>query len=106
MITVKLTYDDNQLVAFQMTGHADAGPYGQDIVCAAASVLAINTVNCLEQIAGVHPQVTADTINGGLMKVTVNEPLPEKAVTIMAVFERGIRDVAQNYYDRIRITQD
>lgn len=106
MITVKLTYDDNQLVAFQMTGHADAGPYGQDIVCAAASVLAINTVNCLERIAGVHPQVTADTTNGGLMKVTVNHPLPEKAAVIMAVFDQGIRDVARSYRDHMQVTQN
>lgn len=106
MIKVNLTYDDDQLVAFQMTGHADAGPYGQDIVCSAASVLAINTVNCLERIAGIHPQITADTDNGGLMKVTVNGPLPEKAATIMAVFDQGIRDVAQSYRDHIRVTQN
>lgn len=28
-----------QIVSFEMSGHADAGPHGQDIVCAGASAV-------------------------------------------------------------------
>lgn len=39
---------------FQMRGHADAGPHGQDLVCCAASTLAIGTVNALQEVLGLE----------------------------------------------------
>ena len=42
--------DAGQIVSFTLTGHADAGPYGSDIVCAGVSALAISTVNGLSLI--------------------------------------------------------
>ncbi len=44
MIRAQFTLDSNQrITSFKMTGHADSGPYGQDIVCAAVSALSIST---------------------------------------------------------------
>ena len=37
--------DSGRIKTFELTGHADAGEYGSDIVCAAVSALTINTVN-------------------------------------------------------------
>ena len=36
--------DSGRIVSFELTGHAQAGEYGKDIVCAAASALAISAV--------------------------------------------------------------
>ena len=33
-----------------MRGHADSGPYGQDLICCAASTLAVGTVNALQEL--------------------------------------------------------
>ncbi|MDN3536947.1 ribosomal-processing cysteine protease Prp [Limosilactobacillus fermentum] len=38
-----------------MTGHAESGPDGQDIVCAAVSALTITTVNGLERVLKKKP---------------------------------------------------
>lgn len=46
-----LTVRKKLINSFELTGHADAGEYGNDIVCAAVSVLAISTVNGLQQLA-------------------------------------------------------
>lgn len=47
----------NDYISFEMKGHADAGPYGYDIVCAACSALSVNAVNSLEQLANYQPIV-------------------------------------------------
>ncbi len=41
-----------EYTGFSATGHAGYAKAGEDIVCAAASVLMINTVNALEIYAG------------------------------------------------------
>ena len=46
MIDVTLFQNDSgDYVGFRMTGHAEYAEYGSDIVCAAVSVLVINTIN-------------------------------------------------------------
>ena len=49
MIDVTLFQNDSgDYVGFRMTGHAEYAEYGSDIVCAAVSVLVINTINSVE----------------------------------------------------------
>ena len=38
-----------ECVGFQTEGHAEYADPGQDIVCAAASILVINTINAIEE---------------------------------------------------------
>ncbi len=92
-----------QPVRFVMTGHADAGDYGEDIVCAAASVLAITTVNALDEIAGVHPTVSSDDDNGGFLEVVINDR-NQAVETILATFILGMTQVAQKYTQFVTIS--
>lgn len=72
MIRVKIFHNnDNNIVKIEMRGHADAGEYGSDIVCSAVSALSISIVNGLESVVGIHPKVTSDNLNGGLMIVDI-----------------------------------
>ena len=49
MITVKVFVDsEGSYKGFRVTGHAGYGEVGEDIVCAAVSVLTQNTVNAIE----------------------------------------------------------
>lgn len=48
-----------ELEGFQVSGHAGYDRHGQDIVCAAASFLAITTVNSLEAQLGTAGEVTS-----------------------------------------------
>ena len=52
-----------------MTGHADSGEYGSDIVCAAVSALAISAVNGIDALAGVKPLIEANESEGGQLYV-------------------------------------
>jgi len=46
---------DGSYAGFDMAGHAGFAKSGSDIICAAASVLAINTVNSIETFTQIRP---------------------------------------------------
>ena len=43
--------EDRECVGFQTEGHAEYADPGEDIICAAVSVLVINTINSIETFA-------------------------------------------------------
>ena len=97
MIRAQFSVDrDHCLTAFQLSGHADSGPYGYDIVCAAVSALSISTVNGLEQVAHDHPQVEKDDEQGGYLSVK-RISSGHDAQIIMQTFLNGLADIADNY---------
>lgn len=101
MIQAWIYREADRISGFKLTGHAGAGEYGKDIVCAAVSVLAINTVNSIEQIASVMPLVDSDDDNGGFLSVNVPESkdreAEQKAQVLLASFELGLRDISKTY---------
>lgn len=44
--------EDGELRSAEITGHAETGEYGLDVVCASVSTLAVNFVNSIEKFAG------------------------------------------------------
>jgi len=96
-----------QVTAFKLTGHADSGAYGQDIVCAAVSVLAISTINGIEQVAHLQPVVQSDETQGGLLiaDFTKLDLADQQLQTLLASFALGLNDVAANYGDYIQVRE-
>ena len=48
MITATFFYDEaERIVGFRVSGHAMSAPYGEDLVCAAASAIAFGGANAL-----------------------------------------------------------
>ncbi|GAK46945.1 hypothetical protein LOSG293_010430 [Secundilactobacillus oryzae JCM 18671] len=99
--------DTDRISGFEITGHADSGPYGMDIVCAAVSVLSISTVNGLSSVAAIDPQVESDEANGGLLKVGIPKASDDQQQLVVDAllqsFENGLKDVAANYHSFIEI---
>ena len=55
---IKVTFwkrADSSYAGFDMIGHAGFANSGRDIICAAVSVLAINTVNSIEAFTALKP---------------------------------------------------
>lgn len=105
MIKVKFDYKDQVMTGFELSGHADAGDYGHDIVCAAVSALAITTVNGLSQVANINPLVDQDSKNGGYLAITLqdNDLTNVIAQALLKSFKNGISDVASQYNDYVQI---
>ena len=67
MIKVTIYQDSEQKISrFLMQDHAGYAESGSDIVCAAASALAQNTVNSIEQFTDDAFTVDVDEVSGGL----------------------------------------
>lgn len=58
MIRAIIRKSPDGYAGFEITGHAGHSDKGQDIVCAAVSVLCINCVNSVEELAGDETEVS------------------------------------------------
>lgn len=84
---------------FICSGHAGAGRYGKDIVCASISVLVINTINSLEEI--VHEQIMVDTDEKrGLIVCKFESPLQETSKVLVDSLVLGLSRIAAQYGEK------
>ncbi|WP_125707011.1 ribosomal-processing cysteine protease Prp [Lacticaseibacillus porcinae] len=108
MIKARFTRDaSGNLVKFKLTGHADAGEYGQDIVCAAVSAVSIGAVNGVEALAGFTPHVDADEVNGGHLQLVIDQELTGEQMHITQILlenlELSMQSIAESYGDYVQI---
>ncbi|MCC5889529.1 MAG: ribosomal-processing cysteine protease Prp [Alkalibacterium sp.] len=78
MIDIHFSFDKESITSVEMSGHAESGAYGQDIVCAAVSALSIGTVNSLVEIAGIPIDVVSADKQGGYLKFSLPEHVDDK----------------------------
>ena len=94
MITVTIYKRSGQYNGFTVSGHAGYGEEGSDIVCAAVSVLTLNTLNSIESF-------TEDAFSGeqkdGFLSCQFPDELSEKSVLLMDSMVLGLTDIQHNY---------
>lgn len=101
---IKGTFKRNQdgdIISFEVSGHANTGPYGSDIVCAAVSALTFSTVNGVEALAGFTPIVSMDNDNEGYLYFeTITEITDEQSKTAQILLENlllALIDIQKEY---------
>lgn len=69
----------NLRLGYEISGHAEYGPHGGDIVCAAVSILGYTTLNSILEVAGIDEDQMSVAIDDakGYMKVLVDEKIIE-----------------------------
>ena len=77
-------------------GHAKYAESGSDIVCAALSVLVINTLNSLEELCGVPVKPKEDE-KKGFLACSFPKDLDEKAVLLLNSLELGCVSIEKEY---------
>ena len=78
------------------SGHAEFARPGQDIVCAALSVLVINTLNSLEELCGLAIQPDTDE-ESGLIACRFPDDMDEKAVLLLDSLVLGCVTIEKQY---------
>lgn len=68
--------EDGELRSAEITGHAESGEYGFDVVCASVSTLAINFINSIEKFAGYEPILELNEEEGGFLRVEIPTDIP------------------------------
>ena len=84
---------------FKCDGHAGFAEYGQDIVCAALSVLTINTINSIEAFAGDLIDVSSDEDKGIITCSFRNRTgnISDEATLLMKSYELGVNGIYEQY---------
>ena len=94
MTAVTIYKRSGQYTGFSIEGHAGYGEEGEDIVCAAVSVLSLNTLNAIEAF-------TEDQFSGeekdGFLSCSFPEALSEKAVLLLDSMVLGLTDIERSY---------
>lgn len=107
MIQVDLFKKDGINVGYKASGHAMFDERGYDVVCAAISVLAINTVNAIELLTDDTFSVDSDE-EDALVHVQMTGDISHETSVLLAAFEIGVDAISKEYgkdYIRIRIEE-
>lgn len=105
MIKVILKTREKKLLGFQVSGHAEYADLGEDIVCAAVSVLTYNAINTLEEIIKLKKEIKY-TIKENFIELDVNpkeltdHKMHDTQLTLRS-FEMGITSVLKEFQETI-----
>lgn len=100
--------ENEDIVSFEVTGHAESAPEGSDIVCAAVSALTFGTANSLTALAGFSPIIEMnDEIEGGYLYVEIPMDINEEQSKITQILLESLllslNGVAEEYPDYAKI---
>lgn len=89
---------DGLITRFRVTGHAGYADRGQDVVCAAVSVLSQATVLGLEHVVGLRPDVR---VKPGFLSCSLPEELgtdeSRRAQDILETMVLGLKNLAASH---------
>jgi uncharacterized protein YsxB (DUF464 family) len=101
MISVDVYTMRDRMTEFRVSGHAEFSEPGQDIVCAAVSILVYNAINSCEKFAGVILEVR-DTPK--TLSFEISKPAYSPSVRLLLssmVF--GIEQLVEQYPEYVRL---
>lgn len=100
MTEVTVSYKD-RIVSVEASGHANSAVPGEDIVCAAISVLMQTAVNSIEKVAGIQHYIFEADEQSGYMYIELPKNLSETqghlAEVVLQTVLTGLEGIAQAY---------
>lgn len=104
MINVVLYQEENKIHAFELTGHANSGPYGYDLVCAGVSAVTFGAVNALIKLCGVEPKIQQED-EGGYLYIELPDSFKNEAdvQTILKTMIVSLETIERDYQSFIQI---
>lgn len=97
MIRVVLSVSkEGDFKEIELSGHAMFSEYGKDIVCAAVSILTLNTLNSIEMFCNDEFEVVSDE-EKGFVKASFKEELTKEADLLMKSFVLGLDGIENEY---------
>ena len=109
MIRVKAERDDQgRIRTVTVKGHAGAGPYGFDLVCAGVSAVSVGTVNAIEALCGFDPLIDI-AADGGYLRCGLTDQVSdpgarEKAELLLEGMLVALKTIENTYGEHIKVT--
>src|SRR5699024_6403776 len=103
MISVVLFQKENKIHAFELSGHANSGPYGYDLVCAGVSAVTFGAVNALIELCDVEPEIHQE--DGGYLYIEIPKSFKNEAdvQTILQTMVVSLETIERDYQSFIQI---
>ncbi|MBR7553412.1 ribosomal-processing cysteine protease Prp [Allobacillus sp. GCM10007491] len=99
--------DQNEIISFELSGHANSGPYGHDLVCAAASAVSFGAINSIISLCNVEPEIEQGE-KGGYLKMTLSSQMDDesftKAQTLLEGMIVSIQTIENDYGEYIKLS--
>ncbi len=94
MITITVYRNDNGYTGFKSQGHAGYAKSGYDIICAAVSVLTVNTINSIEKFTEDKFRVKQ---KDGYIECRFSGQISDQSVLLMNSMILGLQDIKKDY---------
>ncbi|ALX48200.1 ribosomal-processing cysteine protease Prp [Lentibacillus amyloliquefaciens] len=108
MINVSVNRKNNQIKQFELSGHAESGPYGYDLVCAGVSSVSFGAVNAVLTLSEVDLKIEQGD-EGGFLRVTVPDNVPNEAMGKVQLLLEGmlvsLQTIEREYNEFINVKQ-
>ncbi|HLQ74139.1 MAG TPA: ribosomal-processing cysteine protease Prp [Bacillota bacterium] len=107
MIEVSVTrQDDGYIKSFTLSGHAESGPKGYDLVCAGVSAISFGAVNAVLTLCEVELDIE-QAQEGGYLSVNIPSPSNEQLKDNIELLLNGmivsLRTIEREYSEHIQI---
>lgn len=106
MIRVTVKRKDDKIQSIELSGHAESGPYGYDLVCAGVSAVSIGAVNAVTELSEIDLKVEQGGKGGYLMiafpELLCNKEM-EKAQLLFEGMLVSLISIENEYGELIRI---
>lgn len=96
MIKITFYSKNNNYIGYAVSGHAMYGEYGQDIVCAAISVLAINTANSIEKFTQDEFE-HVDYEEKAYMSLVMTDTVSQDSLLLLKSMYLGVKSIEEEY---------
>lgn len=102
--------ETSQIVSVELSGHAESGPYGYDLVCAAVSALSIGTVNSLTELGEMTLDTKSHEEDGGFLSFELPNSLSDEQKHIAQILLESLllslSSIGKEYPDFIIIKEN
>ena len=95
---------NHEIVGFISQGHAGYDRSGKDIVCAATSILIINTINSIEKFTDVEFDCNSDEKNAKIKFIITKNKNNKESLVLLKAMELGLTEIARDNSKYISIT--
>lgn len=106
MINITIFRQSNQITAFELSGHAESGPYGYDLVCAGVSAVSFGAVNGIHLLCEIDLEIE-QAEDGGYLKVVlpddVSAAVKNQAQLLLEAMLISLQTIEREYSQFIKI---
>lgn len=107
MIEVIVSRAQHGIHEISISGHANAGAYGADIVCSAVSGISFGILNAIQPLTGIIPDVAVAQEGGGFLKWSLSssddETAREKQQLLAESMVIALLSVEANYGKYVKV---